>query len=151
LPRSPGASCSQALHRLIHNGRPVHKKNPVKRSAPQPSKPSLKFWFLSNATPRSLKLTITQDGAIQPLVETAISASLHPGIQGVRLGEYGVRLSRGAHYQWLLTLGAGPDNASLYSFAGGAIERADLPQTLSAKLTKAEKSEVPTLYAETGF
>ena|SRR3989442_1216072 len=47
------------------------------------------FWFLSNSTSRSLKLTTTQDGAIQPLVETSISASLHPGIQGVRLGNYG--------------------------------------------------------------
>jgi hypothetical protein len=109
------------------------------------------FWFLSNPTTQPLRLTITDDQAGPPLIDSRLTPPISPGIQGVRLADHGVRLLPGIHYRWLITLVPDPDHPSAYIFAGGAIERRALPEQLSKKLAGASQLEVAALFAKEGF
>ena len=109
------------------------------------------YWFLSKAATQPLRLTITEDQAGQSLIDTRIPPPISPGIQGVRLADHGVRLLPGIHYRWLITLVPDPTHPSGYLFAGGAIERAELPETLSKQLTGAGQLEAAALFAKQGF
>ena len=56
--------------------------------------PSL-YWYLSKSTSYPIEFTIIDDRAIQPLVERRLSGPLQPGVQRLRLADYGIRLSAG--------------------------------------------------------
>jgi hypothetical protein len=112
--------------------------------------PSL-YWYLSKPTSYPIEFTIIDDRAIQPLIERRLSGSLQPGMQRVRLAEYGLRLSVGVLYRWSIALVVDPDNRSRDVIAGGAIERIAPPTELRAKLARAGKTRAPYLYAEAGL
>ena len=112
--------------------------------------PSL-YWYLSKPTTYPVEFTIIDDRAIQPLIERRLSGSLQPGMQRVRLAEYGLRLSVGVLYRWSVALVVDPDNRSRDVIAGGAIERITPPTELRAKLARAGKTRAPYLYAEAGL
>jgi hypothetical protein len=112
--------------------------------------PSL-YWYLSKPTTYPVELTIIDNRAIQPLLERRLSGSLQPGVQRVRLADYGVRLSLGVPYRWFVALVVDPDNRSRDIIAGGAIERIAQPTELRAKLARAGKTRAPYIYAEAGL
>jgi hypothetical protein len=112
--------------------------------------PSL-YWYLSKPTSYPIEFTIIDDRAIQPLIEKRLSGSLQPGMQRVRLAEYGLRLSVGVLYRWSVALVVDPDNRSRDVIAGGVIERIAPPTELRAKLARAGKTRAPYLYAEAGL
>ena len=112
--------------------------------------PSL-FWYLSKLTSYPIELTIIDDRAIQPLLERRLSGSLQPGVQRVRLADYGMRLLVGVPYRWSVALVVDPDNRSKDIIAGGAIERIAPPAELPAKLAHAGKTRAPYTYAEAGL
>jgi hypothetical protein len=112
--------------------------------------PSL-YWYLSKPTSYPIEFTIIDDRAIQPLIERRLSGSLQPGMQRVRLAEYGLRLSVDVLYRWSVALVVDPDNRSRDVIAGGAIERIAPPTELRAKLARAGKTRAPYLYAEAGL
>jgi hypothetical protein len=112
--------------------------------------PSL-FWYLAGTTIYPVELTITEDRAIQPLLETRISPPIQPGIQRVRLADYGVRLSMDVPYRWFVSLVVDPDSRSRDNVAGGAIERVALSKADRAKLDGSGKTKAPSIYAEMGL
>jgi hypothetical protein len=112
--------------------------------------PSL-YWYLSKPTTYPVEFTIIDDRAIQPLVERRLSGSLQPGVQRVRLADYGMRLSVGVPYRWTVALVVDPDNRSRNIIAGGAIERIAPPADLRAQLARAGKTRAPYIYAEAGL
>lgn len=112
--------------------------------------PSL-FWYLAGATTYPVELTITEDRAIQPLIETRISGPLQPGVQRVRIADYGMRLSPGVPYRWFVALVVDPNSRSRDNIAGGTIERIALPAELRTKLARAGKAQAPNIYAEAGL
>jgi Domain of Unknown Function (DUF928) len=112
--------------------------------------PSL-FWYLAGATTYPVELTITEDRAIQPVVETRISPPIQPGIQRVRLADYGVRLALDVPYRWFVSLVVDPNSRSRDNLAGGTIERIALSKGHRAKLNGAGKSNAPSIYAEMGL
>ncbi len=112
--------------------------------------PSL-FWYLSSSTTYPIVVTIIDDQAIQPLFSRRLSPPVQPGVQRVRLAEYGVRLLPGVQYQWYVALVVDPDRRSKDIIAGGIIERVELPEALRAKLVQAGKAKTPYVYAEAGI
>jgi Domain of Unknown Function (DUF928) len=109
------------------------------------------YWYLSKPTTYPIEFTIIDDRAIQPLAERRLSGSLQPGVQRVRLADYGMRLSVGVPYRWSVALVVDPDNRSRDIIAGGAIERIAPPTELHAKLARAGKTRAPYIYAEAGL
>jgi Domain of Unknown Function (DUF928) len=112
--------------------------------------PSL-FWYLAGATTYPVELTIIDDQTIQPLLERRLSGPIQPGVQRVRLADYGVRFSPGVPYRWSVALVVDPDSRSRDNIAGGTIERIALPKALRAKLDGAGKTNAPSIYAEAGL
>jgi len=112
--------------------------------------PSL-YWYLSKTTTHPFEVTIIEDRAIQPLLETRISTPIEPGVQRVRLADHGMRLSPGVPYRWFVALVVDPDNRSRDVLAGGTIERIAPPEALRAKLARAGKTLAPSIYAEAGL
>jgi hypothetical protein len=109
------------------------------------------FWYLSKSTIYPVELTIIDDQTIRPLIERRISGPLHPGVQRVRLAEYGLRLVPGVRYRWSVALVVDPENRSRDMLAGGLIERVAPPEALRAQLAGADKARAPAIYAQAGL
>ena len=108
------------------------------------------YWYLSKAISSPIEFTLADDG-IKPLVETQIKPSFQPGVQKVRLADYGVHLVPGKLYKWFVTLVVDPDRRSKDVLAGGAIERVASPEALAAQLPSDDKRTVAYAYAESGI
>ena len=112
--------------------------------------PSL-FWFLSASTNYPIELTIIEAQSIHPLLEMRVSPPVPPGIQRVRLADYGLRLSPGVPYQWFVALVVDPDSRSKDIVAGGFIERVEVPERARTQLAQDDKARTPHIYAEAGL
>ena len=108
------------------------------------------YWYLSKAISSPIEFTLADDG-IKPLVETQIKPPFQPGVQKVRLADYGVHLVPGKLYKWFVTLVVDPDRRSKDVLAGGAIERVASPEALAAKLPSDDKRKAAFAYAESGI
>ena len=112
--------------------------------------PSL-YWFISNATPFPVELTVIDPRGDKPLLETRISPPSQPGVQRIRFADYGIRLAPGVAYRWFVAVVADPARRSRDILAGGTIERVEPQEELKGKLARATKTEHPFLYAEAGL
>jgi len=112
--------------------------------------PSL-YWFISNSTSLPVELTVMDPQGVQPMLEARLPSPVKAGVHGFRLADYNIRLSPGAAYRWFVAVVPNSDRRSKDILAGGAVERVDIPEALKAKLTKAKKSELASLYAEAGL
>lgn len=112
--------------------------------------PSL-YWYLSQATPLPVELTISANRAIEPLLETRLKSPLSSGIQRVQLADYNVRLVPGVVYRWYVSVIHDLEQRSRDVVTSGVILREDTPEGLRARLDKADKGRKPHIYAEAGF
>ncbi|ETX05928.1 MAG: hypothetical protein ETSY2_20175 [Candidatus Entotheonella gemina] len=111
--------------------------------------PSL-YWYLSIQTICPAELTVTDDHTIKPLLETRLDAPVQPGIQQVRLADYGVSLKPDVPYRWFVTLIVDEESLSKNVVAGGIVERIVLSDQLRGQLLRADKQDIPFLYASAG-
>ena len=111
--------------------------------------PSL-YWFISSATSLPIEVTLMDLRTTQPVLETRLAAPIAPGVHRIRLADHGVRLQPGVPYRWFVTIVPDSNRRSRDILAGGAIERVEPPDGLSAKLAQASKEKTPFLYAEEG-
>jgi hypothetical protein len=111
--------------------------------------PSL-FWYISRSTSLPIEVTLMDLRSTKPVLETRLAAPAAPGVQRIRLADHGVRLEPGVPYRWFVTIVPSSDRRSKDILAGGAIERVQPPEALTAKLAQARKEEAATLYAEAG-
>jgi hypothetical protein len=112
--------------------------------------PSL-FWFISNDSSYPVELTLVDPGKTDPLIELRIAPPVKAGVHRVQLKDHNVRLVPGVSYQWYVAVVPDNNRRSKDILAGGSIERVSSPADLTAKLSQAAKSQVPSLYAEAGL
>ena len=131
---------------------------PVSLSVLAPDHPGLTveaqptlYWYLSRSANAPVEFTIMTDETTRPLFETRISESGQPGVQRVRLADYGVHLDPGVAYRWYVALVPEPARRSRDVLAGGVIERVEPPSGLEAKLSKAPAADAPRIFAEAGI
>jgi hypothetical protein len=86
-----------------------------------------------------------------PLLELRIDPPVSAGFHKVRLADHGVRLAPGISYQWYVAVVPDSGRRSKDILAGGSIERVSAPDGLPAKLSRASKTDMPSLYAEAGL
>ena len=109
------------------------------------------YWYLAQATTYPIELTVRDEQTPQPFLETHLGSFARPGIQRVRLADYGVRLMPGVRYRWAVALVPNPGYRSKDIVAEGAIEYKQLPAALQTQLTQTHEAQAPSLYAEAGF
>jgi len=112
--------------------------------------PSL-YWYLSAPAGCQIEVTLTDEQAVEPLLDLNLSPPIKPGVQRVRLADHGVHLTPGVQYQWAVALVPDPEHRSKDIIAAGGIKRIEAPEALRAKLVQADKTTVVALYAETGL
>jgi hypothetical protein len=105
------------------------------------------FWYLSKSISTPMEFTLMDDQGIKPLVETSLGVPSQPGIQRVRLKDYGVRLEPGKHYEWFVALVVDPKSRSKDVLAGGAIERIEQPEAQPAM----SDADLARFYADHGI
>lgn len=112
--------------------------------------PSL-YWFISSSTTLPVELTVMDPQATKPILETRIPLPIQPGVHRIRLADHGVRLSPRVPYRWSVAVVPDTDRRSKDILAGGAIERIELQEGLSAKLAQEGKTKAPHIFAEAGL
>ena len=109
------------------------------------------YWFASAVVVDApIELTVIDEKGIQPLLETQLARPAEPGVQRVRLADYGIRLTPGERYQWSIALVLDPEHRSKDITAMGAIERIK-PSEVDSTLRDVAKTEAPYRYAEAGL
>ena len=112
--------------------------------------PSL-FWFISAQTALPVELTIVDPAAVQPILETRLSAPVERGVHRVRLAEHGVRLRPSVAYQWSITVVPDPARRSRDILASGTIERVEADAELKQQLPGARVENLAAVYAQAGI
>jgi len=109
------------------------------------------YWYLSKPTNLPIEVTIIEDQAIYPLLEKQIPVPIQPGINCIRLADYGVSLLPGESYRWFIAAIPAADRRSKDIIAAGFIERIEIPGALYGKLSQSDRRTLPNLYAESGI
>ncbi len=108
------------------------------------------YWFASAVVDAPIELTVIDEKGIQPVLETRLAPPTQPGVQRVRLADYGVRLTAGERYQWSIALVLDPEHRSKDITATGAIKRIKRSEVESI-LTAVTNAEAPDRYAGAGL
>jgi hypothetical protein len=87
------------------------------------------YWVLEGPAQPGLRfeLTLSDDRAIEPLLETRIAGPVEPGLHRVALTDHGIALAVGVEYQWSVALVVDPQERSRDVVASGWIERVPGP------------------------
>ena len=109
------------------------------------------YWFLSSQTKHPVEVTLIIEEATQPLLEKRLSLPIQPGIHAIRLKDFNLHLSKATPYRWFVAVVPDPDRRSRDIIAGGMIERVESSEALRAKLSQADKRNIPYIYAESGI
>jgi len=112
--------------------------------------PSL-YWFLAEVMPHPIELTIIEEQAIHPILETRIPSPKQPGVQSIHLADCDVRLQPGVKYKWFVALVPDPDRRSKDILAWGEIERVEPTAKLQKDLAEMGRARSPYVYAEEGL
>jgi len=108
-------------------------------------------WFLSKSTNHPVELTISEDEAVRPLLETQFAPDAQKGIRCLSLADYGIRLKSGVRYRWFVTIVTDPEHRSKDISTGAEIERVEIQEALRSKLARSGKESVPKIYADAGL
>ena len=119
--RSGGSRGSQGLPGVFTTLAPMNHMGLTSQEQP------FLYWYISQTTEYPIEFTLIEDQAIDPLVEKPLSTTTQPGVQVIRLEDYGVRLEPGKHYRWFVTIVPDKDRRSKDLLASGRIRLAELP------------------------
>ncbi len=107
------------------------------------------YWYLSRTTDERIDLTLTDDEAIDPLLETTLSAPIEAGIHAIDLEALGIALEPGRVYSWSVAIVKDPSRRSTDVLVEGLIERTATSDTLERSLETSPRRFAP--YALSGI
>jgi len=113
-------------------------------------KPDL-FWFVSEATDAKVTLSVYKDNADKPILEQTLGAISAPGVQRVRLADFGLELQPRIEYRWRISVINDSGNRQARAIAGGAIQRTNPWPKLQSRLQNHDALERAGIYAEEGL
>jgi hypothetical protein len=111
--------------------------------------PSL-YWHLSEPTQARIDFTLTDEAAVEPLVEKTLSGPFSAGVHRIELTALGVQLEPGTEYQWFVSLVPDADERSADVVAGGGVALVDAAP-LRAELAAARADEQVLVLARNGI
>ena len=108
------------------------------------------YWYLSQEVSYPIAVTLIDLQSPIPLLKERLNPPIRPGVQRIRLADYGVRLVPGVLYQWFVALVPDSMQRSEDILSGGTIERIAFPDELRATQQQT-RSVPPRLYAAAGL
>ncbi|MFK7894354.1 MAG: DUF928 domain-containing protein [Myxococcota bacterium] len=112
------------------------------------SQPTL-YWFVSEDTETRIDLTLTDEEAIDPLLELTVPGPVEKGIHALRLSDLGLELDAEKTYRWNVALVADAKRRSNDTFAQGFIARTPVTNILARSLKDTQETFAP--YALSGI
>jgi hypothetical protein len=112
--------------------------------------PSL-FWFISRQTGFPVEITLMEQNAERPLLQTRVASSVEHGVHRVRLADHNIRLTSGMTYQWSVAVIPDAERRSRDIFASGMIERVQPDSGLASQLSAASPQDQVFAYARAGI
>jgi hypothetical protein len=109
------------------------------------------YWYVSKKVPAHVEITVIDDVSIKPLLEKNLDTPVGPGIQGLRLKDYGINLQPGIEYRWHVAIVVDPNQRSNDIIASGTIKRIVNSESMRQKLTHAQGNAAVAAYAEEGI
>ncbi len=107
------------------------------------------YWFVSTDTDLRIDVTITDDEAIDPLLEMTVPAPVAAGIHAIDLASRGLTLEPGKVYQWNVAIVPDATRRAGDVLASGYIERTEVSPALERHLSEAPNAYAP--YALSGI
>jgi len=92
------------------------------------------YWYLSRETGARIDVVLTDDDAIDPLLEITLPTPMAGGIHALDLAEHGVSLEPGRVYRWSVAVVQDPQRRSNDILAEGVIERTGTSEELERSL-----------------
>jgi hypothetical protein len=114
--------------------------------APQP----LLYWYLSKPTTSQVMFVLVDARSVQVISGVTLAPPTQPGVQLVRLKDFGVSLEQDVQYRWYITVVLDPDKPSRDIVAGGMIQRVS-PEFATTRPPSANNLEAVRFYAEAGL
>jgi hypothetical protein len=109
------------------------------------------YWYISEPANTRVELTVIDDAAIAPLLETNLEPPSKAGVQHLRLADHNVHLKEGMEYQWSVALVRDPGQRSQDIVASGTLTYAKPSAELKQKLTQVDKEALASIYAGEGY
>jgi hypothetical protein len=109
------------------------------------------YWYLAAKTDDRIDFALIGVDPINPILETTLEGPFEPGIQRIRMANYGVTLQPGLEYQWFVRVIPNPDQRLYDRIVGGGIQRLDPSVELKAKLAAAPQGDTHYVLAEAGI
>ncbi|MCM2283215.1 MAG: DUF928 domain-containing protein [Desulfobacula sp.] len=109
------------------------------------------YFYQSKTSPYPVEFILIQEQGISPILETRIASPGKPGVQSIRLADYGVRLETGIRYKWFIALVPDAQHRSKDILAAGGIEFIEQTPKIKEELATAPMSQIPNIYAEAGI
>jgi hypothetical protein len=111
------------------------------------------YWYLSERAtgPVKFELTLIDEKSIDPLVDRQFAAPATPGLQRIRLADFGVTLEPGEEYQWSISVVPDAEDRSKDLVSSGWIERVPEPEGFSERLAAAGPSGAAAVYGAEGL
>lgn len=109
------------------------------------------YCYLSKAVRTRLELTLIAAKEVYPLAEIRLEPPNKPGLQRMRLAEFGITLKPNVEYEWKVSLIQNSAQRSNDILAGGIIRYVRPSLKLQLKLDSDNKRRLTFVYAEEGL
>jgi Domain of Unknown Function (DUF928) len=109
------------------------------------------YWYISEPANTRVELTVIDDAAIAPLLETHLEPPSKAGVQYLRLADHNVHLKEGMKYPWSVALVRDPGQRSQDIVASGTLTYVKPSAELKQKLTQVDKEALASIYAGEGY
>lgn len=108
------------------------------------------YWYLSKQTTSPVVFVLVDARSVQVLSRVTLTPPFQPGVQLLRLKQYGISLEQDVQYRWYVSVVLDPDAPSRDIVAGGMIQRIT-PDFDVSHLPSANTLEAVRFYAEAGL
>ena len=109
------------------------------------------YWYLAGKTDDRIDFALIGVDPINPIREVTLEGPFEPGIQRIRLADYGVELQPDLEYQWFVRVIPNPDQRLYDRVVGGGIQRIEPSAELDAKLAATDRGDAHYVLAEAGI
>ncbi len=107
------------------------------------------FWYVSDPTDAAVKITLSDDADVDPILRLTPAGIRAAGIQRLDLAAHGVRLEREVQYQFAVAIRGARDAEApaRQAFASAVIKRVRPAESLRERLGKADRAAQPGILA----
>jgi len=109
------------------------------------------YWYINQELPVPVEITLINEAAEDPLLETVLEPTHHVGFHGLSLKDHNVQLKPGIEYQWFVSAVVDAQHRSNDILASGTIQYISGSEQFKQRLVNQSASSVAVFYASEGY